>query len=297
MLNPLNYLTKPEYVLRPSQTLRRVGRLGKAKPQLADVTLPWGAVVIVHTDENIGSEIYHYGVFDKIVPEALWRLLDSGDVAVDVGANIGQNCSLMAAKVGPAGRVIAFEPHPEIFGELERNCKRWRQLDFAPIQLENLALGQSNGEAILAVSESFASNRGSPALQTNVVRGQGIEVPVRRLDEFMEGVDHLGACKIDVEGLELQVLLGAEKTLRRRAIRDIIFEDFNEKPSPTMEFLQQHGFTIFGLYDSWLKPRLVPLVATSNTATGFSFNYLATLDAERACRRFKMPGWRCLLHL
>lgn len=297
MMNPLNYLAKPEYVLRPSQTLRRLARLGKAKPRLADVRLPWGAVVTVHTDENIGSAIYHYGIFDKIVPETLWRLLDAGEVAVEVGANIGQNCALMAAKAGPNGRVIAFEPHPEIFGELQRNCQRWRRLDFAPIQLERLALGQTDGEAFLAVGESFASNRGSAVLQTDPGGGQGTAVGVRRLDEFLEGISQVGACKIDVEGLELQVLLGAEKTLQRRAIRDIIFEDFNERPSAAMAFLQQHGFTIFGLHDSWLKPRLVPLVAGWPAAGGFSFNYLATLDAERAGRRFKMPGWRCLLRL
>jgi FkbM family methyltransferase len=296
-MNPLNYLSKPEYVLRPSQMLRRLARTARAKPPLADVILPWGAVVTVHTDENIGSALFHYGIFDKIVPETLWRLLDTGEVAIEVGANIGQNCSAMAAKVGSTGRVIAFEPHPEIFTELQRNRERWRSADFAPVQLECFALGQREEEGFLDVSEDFAHNRGSAALQTQAGRGKSIAVRVRPLDEFLEGVNEIGVCKIDVEGSELQVLLGAEKTLQRRAVRDIVFEDFDEAPGPVMKFLQQHGFTIFALSDSWLKPRLSPNVAAVRTARGFSYNHLATLDPARAQRRFRMPGWHCLLHL
>jgi FkbM family methyltransferase len=296
-MNPLNYLTRPEYVLRPSQTLRRLTRTARAKPPIADVILPWGAVLTVHTDENIGSALYHYGIFDKIVPETLWRLLDRGEVAIEVGANIGQNCSAMAAKAGPTGRVIAFEPHPEVFAELRRNCDRWQSPDYAPVQLERCALGQKEEEAFLAVGEGFAHNRGSAALQTDSGKGQRIAVCTRRLDDFTEGVSQIGVCKIDVEGLELQVLLGAEKSLQRRAVRDIIFEDFDQAPSPVMKFLQQHGFTIFALSDSWLKPHLTPEVAVARAARGFSYNYLATRDAARAQRRFRMPGWHCLLHL
>ena len=130
-------------MLRPSQTLQRFMRIGKPVPGFAIVQLPWGAKIGVHPNENVGSEIYHYGIFDKIVPEAIWRLLDHGDTAFEIGANIGQNCSLMAAKVGRDGHVLAFEPHPEIFAELKANCALAKQLNWASIQLENVALGEN----------------------------------------------------------------------------------------------------------------------------------------------------------
>src|SRR5437762_1192733 len=99
MLNPLQFFSKPEYFWRPPQVLRRFVRIWRPQPVEDTVTLPWGLPLRVNTRENIGSEIYHYGIFDKIVPEAIARLIDPGEWAVEVGANIGQNCSLMAAKV------------------------------------------------------------------------------------------------------------------------------------------------------------------------------------------------------
>src|ERR1700694_2916484 len=127
MLNPLKLLSRPEYLFRQRQMIRRLKRIGKARPELLDVKLQWVAVVTIHTGEKIGAAIYYYGISDKVVSEAIWRLLDRSEVAVEIGANIGQNCSLMAVKTGIAGRVLAFEPHPEIFGELKRNYERWQQ--------------------------------------------------------------------------------------------------------------------------------------------------------------------------
>ena len=61
---------------------------------------------------------------DLAVSEALWRLLDPGALALDVGANIGFMTNLMAWRSGPCGRVLAFEPHPEVFRSLAENVER-----------------------------------------------------------------------------------------------------------------------------------------------------------------------------
>jgi FkbM family methyltransferase len=298
MPNPLKYFSKPEYVMRPRQALRRLARIGKPVPESATVRLPWNANVTVHTRENVGAEIYFYGIFDKTVPEAIWRLLDEGETGVEIGANIGQNSSLMAARSGHRGRVLAFEPHPEIFEELKANHERSRNPAFAPVQLERVALGETTGEATLIEAEEFTHNRGSAAIRTTNTPGAGIKVSVRLLDDFLGAADRVGVCKIDVEGHELSVLKGAKQILARKAIRDIIFEDFNPKPSPVTELLTHCGFTLFELRESWLKPRLAPIVSGDTAGRrGFAFNYLATLDPGRAIKRFRAPGWRCLLNL
>ena len=296
--NPIKFLAKPEYLLRPRQVLRRLARIWQPTPTQATVRLPWGAVVQVHTGDAVGSAIYYYGIFDKIVPEAIWRLSDQGETDVDAGANIGQNSSLMWSRVGCAGRVIAFEPHPEIFTELQSNRDRSRNPDTAQVQLENVALGETAGEAWLDEGEYFYRNRGTATLSPEARGGKGIKVKVRTLDEFLENIKQVGVCKIDVEGHELGVLRGAANTLKRRGIRDIVFEDFNPKPSPVTLLLVQHGFTLFELHETWLKPLLVPLnVARSASRPGFLFNYLATLDPARAVARFRSAGWHCLLNL
>ena len=222
-MNPRNYLRRPEYIWRPRQVFRRFGRLGKKPGETEEVTLPWGARVLVRPKENVGADIYYYGIFDPIVPEAIWRLLDVGEAALDIGANIGQNTSAMAFRSGPAGSVIAFEPHPVTFGELRRNAERWAGQRHSPLQLENSALGAEAGRASLAVSGYLSG--------ASLAReGEGVTVLVRRLDDCLTNKKPISVCKIDVEGHELAVLEGAKNTLSEGLIRDLIFEDFNPMP-------------------------------------------------------------------
>src|SRR5215472_1164696 len=83
-------LLKPCYVFAPRALVRRIGmsvfpRTGSS----VRVRLPWHAVIEVNPDEGIGRELMHQGVFDIAVSETAWRLLEPGDLAVDVGANVG----------------------------------------------------------------------------------------------------------------------------------------------------------------------------------------------------------------
>lgn len=297
-LNPLVFFRKPEYFFRPSQALRRLGRLGRQPPSVATTALPWGARLRVHVKDNVGGDIYHYGVFDRIVPEAIWRLLDVGEVAVDIGANIGQNTSAMAYRTAASGRVLAFEPHPEIFEELRQNRRFWTGA-IASIQLEKVALGKVTGRATIADGPEFMTNRGSARMSTDGATGVGrhFTVQVEVLDHYFRLSDTVGVCKIDVEGNEMSVLEGSTALLTRRAIRDVIFEDFNPMPSQAVKLLQGHGFSVFQLEAGWLKPSLQPLTNSPGNSPTFFHNYLGTLDAERALRRFRPPGWRCLMCL
>src|SRR5438309_616913 len=215
-MNILNYLKRPEYIWSAGAVVRRFLRIGKKPSDIEEIRLPWGAEIQVQTSENVGADIFYYGIFDPIVPETIWRLLDSGETAVDVGANIGQNTSAMAFRAGSIGHVIAFEPHPLTFEKLRRNVEGWRNNNYAPIQLENVALGVEDGEASLHVTGYLSGARLDR-------EGSGIKVPVRRLDSFLMDKESVGVCKIDVEGLELAVIQCAQGSLSRKMIRDVIF--------------------------------------------------------------------------
>lgn len=289
-MNILNCFRRPEYIWRPRQVIRRFARIGQQPSETEDIKLPWGANVQVRTEENVGADIYYYGVFDPIVPEAIWRLLDFGETAIDVGANIGQNTSVMALRAGPAGCVIAFEPHPTTFEQLQRNVAGWGSNGLATIQLKNVALGIELGESSLQVTGYLSGASLSP-------EGNGIRVPVRPLDSFIVDKEAIGLCKVDVEGHELSVLKGAKDSFSRRSIRDVIFEDFNPMPSPVVNYLRGHGFEVFQLNAGWFKPALTTLSKTETGRKSFSHNYLATIDSARAVARFQKPGWKCLMHL
>lgn len=295
MLNPITFLKKPEYFFHPSQALRRFCRIWRPPQAVETVPLPWGLPVRVRTAEGIESDVFYYGIFDRIVPEAIWRLLDEGETAVDIGANFGQNSSAMAFRSGPSGRVIAFEPHPEIFKELMVSASLWPAPLTKCIQFENVALGADNGEAWLAEGPEFQHNRGLAKIcEPATTAGQTFKVRLCKLDDYIAESTSVGVCKIDVEGYELSVLQGATRALTRRAIRDIIFEDFNPMPSPVVKLLENHGFTVFQLTAGWLKPSLTPAREGIKLHKGFSHNYLATLDLQRTVKRFRAPCWRCL---
>lgn len=296
-MNVFNYLKRPEYVFRPRQVLNRISRIGKLAPPTARVMLPWGATLEVRPNDSVGSDIFYFGIFDRIVPEAIYRLAEPGELTIEAGANIGQNTSLLAYKSGPKGKLIAFEPHPEIFQELKSNAALWSRQYGQNVQLENVALGETNGEAWLSDGEHFHQNRGTASLARNPDGAAGNKrhrVEVRTLDEYLAGDMKVGVCKIDVEGFELSVLKGAEKALTRGAIRDILFEDFSPKPSAVVQLLQKHGFTVFQLTATWWKPHLTEVGSQHAPPGEFVDNFLATLDPGRAQDRFRSGGWRCL---
>jgi FkbM family methyltransferase len=293
-MNVLNYFRKPEYVFRPRQVFRRIRRCWKPMGAIETIRLPWGADVHVHTNENIGRDIYYYGVFDLVVPETISRLLDRGENAIDVGANIGQNCSLMAVRAGPGGKVVAFEPHPEILAELNEHARLWGGLRAAPVEIENVALGAQEGEAVLCDGPEFKSNRGSAALNgSGEARARGHKVPVRVLDSYVDRLGSVGLCKVDVEGHELDVFRGGRRALERHAIRDIIYEDFNPQPGEVTKLLQSGGYEVSGLVRTFRGPVLVPIGEIA-PRIGFSHNYVATADPARLKSRFATFGWHCL---
>jgi hypothetical protein len=114
------------------------------------------------------------------------------------------------------------------------------------------------------------------------------------MDEFVADEDKIGVMKVDVEGLEFQVLKGAEPVLRRHGIRDIIFEDYNRYPTEATALLQGAGYAIFSInLDLW-GLKINPPSTQSETREGYIPNYLATCDPERALTRLGRKGWQAL---
>lgn len=299
-MNLLKSLTNPAYVLQPRRVVQRAKRVvSKRGPaQLETVVLPWGAKLRVCPAEVMGGILYAYGIFDLIVCEAICRLLDPAETAVDIGANIGQMTSLMRHRAGAAGRVIAFEPHPQLFAELQHNVTALQpSRGAAPVDLHNFALSDVAGESLLDVGPAWAFNRGVSRLTSDPASSSNpkVKVVTKVLDRMLEGTPAVGVCKMDVEGHELSVLKGASRLLQSRRVRDIIFEDLDAYPSKVHRLLQEAGFTLFSLHTALLKPRLAPAEQRLPFRLDLDGpNYLATLDPERAARRFSSFGWQAL---
>ena len=97
----------------------------------------------VNLSEWIGQHIYMTGGFEKEVAETLRKILEPGDVFVDVGANIGFFSLLASKVVGPGGRIYAFEPAPGTHQIFENNIKI---NGLNNIDVHQIALSRSNGQ-------------------------------------------------------------------------------------------------------------------------------------------------------
>ena len=276
-------LLQPYYVQRPGFVLSRLRR-GDPRGEPRLVELPWGLQLQIQTRESIGRTIYRNGVFDLTVTEVLLRLTEPQEVTVDVGANIGYMSSVLASR---AARVVAFEPHPELFAELKANIARWGRR----VEPRNLALSDQPGTLTLGIDvETFAHNRGSASITAG---GSGVEVTVDRLDEQLADEGEIGVLKVDVEGHEAAVLRGSTALLEARAVRDIVFEDHEGYPTPTSVLLEDAGYTVIGLGRTF-SGLVVGPPGTVDAGDGADPSFLATLDPERARRLLDARGWRAL---
>ena len=115
-------IIKPEYIFQPKVLWRRLLPLRRLpEKEFIDYRLPWGMSIRLPAQEIQSAKMWRFGIYDLTVTEALWRLADPGETAIDIGANAGYMTSVLIARVSPkeGGQVYAFEPHPEVFKELE----------------------------------------------------------------------------------------------------------------------------------------------------------------------------------
>ncbi len=291
-------LNQPYYLFRPGQVVRRATlgiRRRRHRDEFEEITSPWGLRLRFRANEKTGLSYARRGIFDLPVCEVLWRLLDPGELAVDVGANIGQMTSAMAAAVGSSGRVIAFEPHPDLFRELAENAGGWERAETAgSVDLRNVGASSTTGMAELGESEAFEWNTGTASMSHDPgACVASVQVPVRRLDDEIEDAA-VAVMKLDVEGHELDVLRGADRLLAEERIRDIVFEEFRDPPTPVTSLLRSCGYSVFSLDQAVFGPTVGPATAGSARRSRDDPSYLATVEPDRALRRLRARGWAVL---
>ncbi len=174
-------------------------------------TLDWAASEHVPLREILGRREYW--------PTARFRP-SLGQVVIDVGANAGVFATVAASWIGPAGRLVAIEPNPEVARRLETNLRQNGFSDRSVVIVEGLS--DHAGKATLYVGANSTIATLSPAAAAST---PGIEVRIGSMDAMAADLQ-LGAVdllKVDVEGLESVVLDGATAVLAdcRRTVIEV----------------------------------------------------------------------------
>src|SRR5262249_25798701 len=95
-------------------------------------------------NDDISRSLYWFGDFDPWVGFTLRKLAQPGEIALDIGANIGATALELARGVGSEGRVVCFEPMPDNLHRLRANLEANRAVN---IDVEPIALSDVDGHA------------------------------------------------------------------------------------------------------------------------------------------------------
>jgi FkbM family methyltransferase len=276
-------LNKPQYVWQPLRStanhLRGSGR----------TRLPWGFALAYGPSGPMGKSLSRSGIYDLAISETVFRLLAEGDTAIDGGANVGYMASVMAAKVGERGQVVAFEPQPEIFGRLQQNIAAWHT---SSVDARNVALSSRGGVAKMAIPTDRDANHERASLRELKAAHTTIEVATMRLDDAPLPAGSIALLKLDVEGHESEVLGGGREVLG--SVGNVVMEEHHEIPTEASELLVELGFQLYTVHESFTGPRLHELAAGVPHLGWGPPNIVATRAPERLRAAFRESGWLCL---
>lgn len=203
------------------------------------------AVVHGHTmylDETDSLRLSIFQTYEPYETALVQKLVKKGMTVVDIGANIGYYTLLFAKKVGPKGKVIAYEPDADNFSLLKKNVE---ENTYTNVVLHKKALSTKKGVAKLYLSDE---NKGDHQMYAGDDKRPSISIDTVKLDDHIKGkVDFI---KMDIQGAEMKALLGMKKALHKNKKLTLITEFWpaaiqqsGESPSKMLELLEKEGFS------------------------------------------------------
>ncbi len=170
--------------------------------------------LLIDAQDSLGGMIAKYGEWAELELSRLTSVLKPGDVVIEVGAHVGSMTLGLARAVGPGGAVYAFEPQVGVYCLLAANMALNGLDQVRPVQAlvgaqagwrsaPHTAEGMTNQGAVSFVGRPILPTGGADLIQQIM------------LDDWFRDLDRLRLLKIDVEGMEPEVLTGATELVRR----------------------------------------------------------------------------------
>jgi FkbM family methyltransferase len=211
-----------------------------------------------------GALIYYQGSSSPGLAALIRRVLRPGMTFFDVGAHLGEFTLRAARRVQPGGQVHAFEANPELADLLARNVRLNALQD---VHIASTAVADRDGEVEfeLGVETAMSSLRASSAPTPAPQVARHMRVPAVSLDTYQSGIGrNVDLVKIDVEGAEEKVLLGARRLLALPdpsapmlvlEVSGRNYERFGTTPAHVFGLLHDYGYALHRLdRDGSLRP-------------------------------------------
>jgi FkbM family methyltransferase len=242
-----------------------------------------GIVYELDLAEGIDLAIYLGGMFERRTAIALERLVEPSALVLDIGANIGAHTLTLARRVGPQGRVIAFEPTNYAFRKLRRNLDLNPTLAQRVETLHCFLTGDDRASVPGAIYSSWPLASEAELHPKHLGREmQTDEARAQSLDSVLS--EHAGRrvqlVKLDVDGYECDVLRGASAMLRDTRpvfVMELAPYSLEERGASLEELLSYFIPNGYRFYSEWTNK---PLPSTAKelrrlVADGSSMNVVA----------------------
>lgn len=194
-----------------------------------------GPMIHNRLDRYIGQSLARYGEYGEHEGRFLRGLVHQGATVIDAGANVGVFTVQLARHVGAGGHVVAFEPqrltHQALCGNVALNS-------LANVTTVHAAVGARAGRLMVPMLDPYRANNIGGLSLGDWDRGE--PVPVVPLDAL--GLDSCALIKIDVEGMELDALTGAEGLIAATRPALYLENDRREKSPAVLSWLFEHGY-------------------------------------------------------
>ncbi len=199
--------------------------------------LPIVSGILRGTNWIFGSGVagYWLGIYEKEEQKLLSKIIKEKDVFFDVGANVGFYSLLASKLVGSDGLVVSFEPDNNNFNFLERHVKI---NNITNIKSFKLAVSDFSGDSNFKIGNNSATGQ-------LVKESLGIKVKTVSLDEFCREKNiYPNFLKIDVEGSEREVLIGAKLVISQKHPFLVVATHSDDLFAECKELIRSFGYEI-----------------------------------------------------
>lgn len=204
----------------------------------------------------------YYGIYEYGVREVLKKYLKPGGVFIDIGANVGYVTAFAMGLIGTKGAVHCFEPIPDYYQRLLRIGQMNPTFNFTA---NNMAVGEFDGQVQITKHKAgMGSSSIIPGFFPEQYAEKTLPVKITRLDTYLakNNISEVSVIKIDTEGFELPVLLGAsgffEKCKAQRKLPVIIaeitpeaFKLMGKNIKELADFMKSCGYKSYDVLDRY----------------------------------------------
>jgi FkbM family methyltransferase len=213
---------------------------------------------------SLGRRLFKsaYFVYKRYIEDDLRDLVIShpelvgGGNILDIGANIGYTAAVLARAATPDRKVYAFEPEPFNFGILHETAQQ-RELKGRIVPMQ-LAVGAEDGAIDLWINDRHHADHRVATEEFHSAHpgSREIRVSMVSIDSFLESYPGpISFVKIDVQGYELAVCQGMEKTLSLHPDIAVVLEympsamrELGYDSSHLIDFFHERNFKVYQIH-------------------------------------------------